>query len=177
MDDLISRQDAIKAIDEKAKRIKNEDTLNGLAGAVGILFDLPSVKPQEPCTDAVSREAVLEAVSEGCQEWRGIYGRCEELINELPSVTQKSEKWIPVSEKLPSDCNEDWVLAQIQEDNGYLWIPCVAEYRKDTDDWYSDANDIGWLKNHRGFFKVIAWMPLPKPYDPQEGANNDLRSM
>jgi GTP1/Obg family GTP-binding protein len=45
--DLINRQDAIKAIDEKAKRIKNEDTLNGLAGAVGILFDLPSVKPQE----------------------------------------------------------------------------------------------------------------------------------
>jgi hypothetical protein len=50
MSDLISRQDAIKAIDEKAKRIKNEDTLNGLAGAVGILFDLPSVKPQEPKT-------------------------------------------------------------------------------------------------------------------------------
>jgi hypothetical protein len=47
MNDLISRQDAIKAIDEKAKRIKNEDTLNGLAGAVGILFDLPSVNPQE----------------------------------------------------------------------------------------------------------------------------------
>lgn len=43
MDKLISLQDAIKAIDEKAKRIKNEDTLNGLAGAVGILFDLPSV--------------------------------------------------------------------------------------------------------------------------------------
>lgn len=42
---------------------------------------------QEPCTDAVRREAVLEAVSEGCQEWRGIYGRCEELINELPPVT------------------------------------------------------------------------------------------
>ena len=44
--EYISRQDAIKAIDEKAKRIKNEDTLNGLAGAVGILFDLPPVNPQ-----------------------------------------------------------------------------------------------------------------------------------
>lgn len=45
--DAISRSDAISAIDEKAKRIKNEDTLNGLAGAVGILFDLPFVNPQE----------------------------------------------------------------------------------------------------------------------------------
>ena len=46
-EDAISRQAAIKAIDEKAKRIKNADTLNGLAGAVGILFDLPSVIPQQ----------------------------------------------------------------------------------------------------------------------------------
>jgi hypothetical protein len=53
--DLISRQAAIKSIEERAKRIKNEDTLNGLAGAVGILFELPSVKPQ-PCEDAISRD-------------------------------------------------------------------------------------------------------------------------
>ena len=83
-------------------------------------------------------------------------------------INEDIGQWIPVSEKLPSDCNEDWVLAQIQEDNGYLWVPCVAEYRKDTDDWYSDANNIGWLKNHKGFFKVIGWMPLPQPYEPQE---------
>ena len=53
MDDLISRQAAIKSIEERAKKIKNGDTLNGLAGAVGILFELPSVKPQEPkkCKD------------------------------------------------------------------------------------------------------------------------------
>ena len=43
--DLISRKDAIKAIEEKAKSIKNEDTLNGLAGAAAILFDLLSVIP------------------------------------------------------------------------------------------------------------------------------------
>lgn len=45
----------------KAKRIKNEDTLNGLAGAVGILFDLPSVKPQ-PCEDAISRQVACDAI-------------------------------------------------------------------------------------------------------------------
>ena len=45
-EDCISRQAAIKSIEEKAKRIKNEDILNGLAGAVAILFDLPPVTPQ-----------------------------------------------------------------------------------------------------------------------------------
>ena len=50
---------------------------------------------QEPCDDVVSREAVLQAVSEGCFELRGVYGRCEELINALPSVRpqEQTKKW------------------------------------------------------------------------------------
>ena len=48
--DLISRADAIKAMQDKAKKLKNEDTINGLCGAVAILFDMPSVIPQEPKT-------------------------------------------------------------------------------------------------------------------------------
>lgn len=120
---------------------------------------------QEPC-DAISRADALKVASEECQEFRGIYGRIEDGIQKLPPVTP-SRQWIPVSEKLPSDCNEDWVLAQIQEDNGYLWIPCVAEYRKSKDDWYTDVYDVGWIKNHNGVFKVVAWMPLPKPYDAE----------
>ena len=82
MDKLISLQDAIKAIDEKAKRIKNEDTLNGLAGAVGILFDLPSVNSQ-PCDDAISRQAVLDLLEDTNNGW---------IINEvlqLPPVKQE----------------------------------------------------------------------------------------
>jgi DNA-directed RNA polymerase subunit RPC12/RpoP len=46
--DCISRADAIKAMQDKAKKLKNEDTINGLCGAVAILFDMPSVTPQEP---------------------------------------------------------------------------------------------------------------------------------
>ena len=48
IEDCISRADAIQAMQEKAKRLTNEDTINGLCGAVAILFDLPSVIPQEP---------------------------------------------------------------------------------------------------------------------------------
>ena len=46
--DCISRADAIQAMQDKAKKLTNEDTINGLCGAVAILFDLPSVTPQEP---------------------------------------------------------------------------------------------------------------------------------
>ena len=42
----------------------------------------------EPCDYTISHDAVLQAVSEGCQELRGVYGRCEELINNLPPIPQ-----------------------------------------------------------------------------------------
>jgi hypothetical protein len=48
--DCVSRADAIKAMQDKAKKLKNEDTINGLCGAVAILFDMPSVTQQEPKT-------------------------------------------------------------------------------------------------------------------------------
>lgn len=44
--DLISRTDAIRAMQDKAKKLTNEDTINGLCGAVAILFEMPSVTPQ-----------------------------------------------------------------------------------------------------------------------------------
>lgn len=95
--DLISRAEAIKAIDEKAKRIKNEDTLNGLAGAVGILFDLPSVNSQ-PCEDAISRQAVLETLDDmdnvldedrTIENYKELLKECYEV---LPSVKPQEPK-------------------------------------------------------------------------------------
>lgn len=89
----------------------------------------------------------------------------EELVREtLNDLSSAKPHWIPCSKWLPSDYGFDWVLAQIQEDNGYIWIPRVMEYRKAKDDWYSDTEHLGWLKDHNGAFKVVAWMPLPEPY-------------
>ena len=45
--DCISRADAIKAMQDKAKELKNEDIINGLCGAVAILYEMPSATPQE----------------------------------------------------------------------------------------------------------------------------------
>lgn len=88
----------------------------------------------------------------------------DSAVDCIMALSENKGEWIPVSEKLPSDCGHDWVLAQIQEDNGYLWIPCVAEYRKLFDDWFSEANEVGWLSMHKGAFKVVAWQPLPEVY-------------
>lgn len=49
---------------------------------------------QQFCKDAISREDALKVASTECQEFRGIYGRIEDGIQKLPSVMQKSGKWI-----------------------------------------------------------------------------------
>lgn len=41
--DLIDRQALIHSIEQKAKRLSNLDTINGLCGAVAIVFDAPTI--------------------------------------------------------------------------------------------------------------------------------------
>ena len=47
----------------------------------------------EPCMrqkggkmDTIYRQAAIDAVSRGCQEFRGIFAECEKNLNELPSA-------------------------------------------------------------------------------------------
>lgn len=69
--------------------------------------------------------------------------------------------WISVKDKLPDNKEHDWVLAQVVEDNGYMHIPRVMEYRQAKNDWFEET--YGWLSEHNGLFSVTHWMPLPHP--------------
>ena len=68
-------------------------------------------------------------------------------------------KWISVKDRLPDNKEHDWVLAQVVEDNGYMHIPKVMEYRQLRNDWFEET--YGWLSEHNGLFSVTHWMPLP----------------
>ena len=69
--------------------------------------------------------------------------------------------WISVKDRLPDNKEHDWVLAQVVEDNGYMHIPTVMEYRQLRNDWFEET--YGWLSEHNGLFSVTHWMPLPHP--------------
>ena len=71
------------------------------------------------------------------------------------------QEWISVKDRLPDNKEHDWVLAQVVEDNGYMHIPKVMEYRQAKNDWFEET--YGWLSEHNGVFTVTHWMPLPKP--------------
>ena len=89
------------------------------------------------------------------------------IIDSMPAadvVEQEQESkllngWISVQDRLPDNKEHDWVLAQVVEDNGYMHIPKVMEYRQLRNDWFEET--YGWLSEYNGVFTVTHWMPLP----------------
>ena len=92
----------------------------------------------------------------------------EYLADHLIANGVTVHEWISVKDRLPDNKEHDWVLAQVVEDNGYMHIPKVMEYRQQRNDWFEEA--YGWLSEHNGLFSVTHWMPLPNP--PKGGENN-----
>lgn len=77
---------------------------------------------------------------------------------------EEQTDWIPVSsERLPEDSGE-YLVSVIDEDVktykhiGIAWYAHPKDYDVEEGDWRELMSDE----------KVIAWMPLPKPYEPQE---------
>lgn len=72
-----------------------------------------------------------------------------------------SQKWIPVSEKLPEDCDQVLVT--------YRWSKTdrevsIGEYWGDASE-FCPEEEKGWGKDGDN---VTAWMPLPAPYGGRE---------
>ena len=82
------------------------------------------------------------------------------------------QEWISVEDRLPDNKEHDWVLAQVVEDNGFMHIPRVMEYRQLKNDWFEET--YGWLSEHNGLFSVTHWMPMPQPPEGEEKQHETL---
>lgn len=96
------------------------------------------------------------------------------------SVTQKSGKWIPVSERLPKD--RDWYLGIFKEtDTGWINpLPFICDYvgceTKATTKEHWILRGFTDRDEHIDYYfnlECVAWMPLPKPYEPQESEDKE----
>lgn len=84
MKELIEKQAVIDALLSKMDTIDDKpDVVLGMAIAAGMIKDMPSVLEQEPCTDAISRSAVIDTLT----KTSGIRGDALKALYDLPPVT------------------------------------------------------------------------------------------
>jgi len=124
----------------------------------------------------------LPALPDG--NFAGTHRNLKALINMQPTIGPE-QRWIPTSEKLPDELAEVNVTWENTEPAPYYdfvkghRFTGTAVYFRGRWYWYS-AVCVDYLREY-GFspndemddaIKVLAWMPLPEPY--QEGEQNDI---
>lgn len=101
----------------------------------------------------ISEQAVLNVINR--------YGTDELRIKAIKAIPSAESKWIPVSERLP-ETNDD-VLVTDGVDMFVAWYSRKGMWQ-------------GWKSSDNNFERntpIDAWMPLPKPYEPQERSDKE----
>ena len=129
--------------------------------------------------DLISRQAAIDRIAkikpedinnENDRSFMAALIAAESLIKGLPSV-QPEQRWIPCSERLPEEYGEyqiTWTTSAskkrfIGDSEFEVTSEWDAEHYKFKGEWLLDEH----IKNYPDV-KVIAWMPLPEPYEGEE---------
>ncbi len=121
--------------------------------------------------DLISRQAAIETINShfGFNVEEEYGSAVQEVINGLPSA-QPELRWIPVTEQLPEDEQEVLVTRHFLSDNQLKKNAITESFYVEVasrmdEEWRSYSDEY---KIKRDLHKVIAWMPLPKPYERSE---------
>lgn len=91
-----------------------------------------------------------------CHRWSKVI---RDTVEEMKQ--EQEPRWIPVSEVLPKQY-EAVILSTDEEE---IFIARYLGKMDDGTDCFDDEDGMMWEGD------VTAWMPLPKPYEPQESEN------
>nr|DAH41830.1 MAG TPA: Protein of unknown function (DUF551) [Caudoviricetes sp.] len=103
----------------------------------------------------VRLEQYKAEIEEKSQYKHEFLGRAPDIVNTLLNDLEQDEKengWIPVSERLPEASGTYQVTCM----DGRIYHSTYAKFQSKLKRWE--------LTGARSYWKVTAWMPLPKPY-------------
>ena len=116
-----------------------------------------------------------------CEE----YGKFQGLKEAIEIVKQAAEEynngWIPCSEAMPEDCDMRFYMCIVENHEEDLPMFCQYEEECGFGYWHDiyDEHTLGFVDSEfrtneeLGYEKVIAWQPLPEPYQPNVCNAND----
>lgn len=162
---------------------EGEKTIDALQNAIKAL-------EQEPCEDAISRQAVIDTIDKWIKSMHVLIAfpanevtPLFESVHELPSVSpqpkmgsssENPNKWIPITSrpmteeekehyKTHPEYQDDYRIfnCKLPDDGQEVLISVCGGVEVDT--FVQDAND-GCYFEGRDIDDVDAWMPLPEPY-------------
>ena len=140
MDDLISRQAAIDALDKRFDSMSLREEQCKIV--CRILDDVLANSPTE-------RDSLIVAVRKAFESLEQ-FGNAEQLPSAQPV------QWIPCSERLP-DKSGTYICNCVESDiNHVTFIKWQSRYKR-------------WdLNGRRTFWRVTAWKPIPEPYERRQ---------
>jgi hypothetical protein len=78
---------------------------------------------------------------------------------------EQEPSWILVSERLPEKSGKYWCTFGGTNLTGIEYYTSESDAKENFD---KPGEHVGWQSQN-----VIAWMPLPKPYEPQDSEEKD----
>ena len=109
---------------------------------------------------------IQDYLDSGMWKYEACYLDKNDLKAIIGALAQK--QWIPVSERLPKEEEKSYWICT---DNGYQ---CECRWTNINHIWTNLTTDWHWhLMDIPPYSKVVAWMPLPESYQPQEGSKKE----
>lgn len=98
--------------------------------------------------------------------------RIASIIENQPKIGE----WIPVSERLPNDRDNRFYMCTVENHEEDPPMFCQYEEQYGFGFWNDiyDEHTLGFVDSEfktneeLGYEKVVAWMPLPEPYQPEK---------
>lgn len=158
----MTKQEAIEVINEYGTLFPSDKQ-----EAIDMALDALEQEPSEDCISRADLQELFNVTTTSLmdkidqKDIEHLVRAClmvTEMIQDAPSVVPKRGKWVPVTERLP----EEGLTVLILAENGHIEFG-----QRDENKWEWLAESIAdyWTEAE----EVIAWQPLPEPYEESDG--------